>query len=80
MADDCTIKVKGFFRLEEEVFASKEQIELLKAGDSATVQEFKHIIGSCAQETVQWGDTPFEVTECEISTLIGLGFEPKEKG
>lgn len=76
--EGTTFKAKGVFEVEVEMFASEEQIKKLKAGDPETVVEFQRLMGEQAQETVQWGDTPFDVSDCEFEALKGKGFEPEK--
>ena len=76
--DSPNLKVSGMFSVEIETFASEDQLAKLKASDPTTVDEFQRIIGEQAQETVNWGDTPFVITEAEFPALKGVGFEPKE--
>ena len=75
---DTTFKAKGVFEVEVELFASKEQIEKLKAGDPETVVEFQQLCSEQAQETIGWGETPFDVSDCEFEALKGKGFEPEK--
>lgn len=72
-----TFKVKGIFEVEMEMFASLEQIEKLKAGDPETIVYFQRYCGEQAQETIGWGETPFDVLDCEFDALKGKGFEPE---
>ena len=73
-----TFKVKGIFEVEVEMFASEEQIKKLKAGDPETVTEFQQLIGESAQDILNSGETPFDVSECEYEALKGKGFEPEK--
>lgn len=73
-----TFKAKGIFEVEVEMFASKEQIEKLKAGDPKTVTDFKQLCSEQAQETVNWGDTFFDILDCEFEGLKGKDDEPEK--
>jgi hypothetical protein len=73
-----TFKAKGIFEVEVEMFASLEQMEKLKAGDPETVADFQNLCSELAQENINWGNTPFDVSDCEFDALRGKGFEPEK--
>ena len=65
------ITVKGVFETEVTI---EVDLEKLKQGDVNTIEEAKRDIGEAAQEMIQWGETPFTVTESEFNCLKGPGF------
>lgn len=72
--DGYVLRAIGTFSLEEDVLVDDADVELLEKGDPATIKRYKRRVGEMAQETVQWGDTPFIVTESPIPQMLGTTF------